>query len=142
MSQAISGPGFLLQFSSVAPPTTYTTVAEVKDITGPGIQVDTDDVTNQSSPNYFEEIIPTLKRGQTASFDVNLIPSDATQNSSTGLLSFLLNRTLMYWNIVMGTSGKNMSWAGYVVKFEPKFPVTKAMTATVDIKVTGAITIA
>lgn len=142
MSQATAGPGFLLQVSASAPPTTYTTIAEVRDITGPEIQVDTDDVTNQSSPNNFEEIIPTLKRGQTASFDVNLIPADATQNSSTGLLSYLLNRTLMYWNIVMGSTGKNMTFAGYVTKYGPKFPVTKAMTASIEIKVTGPIAIA
>ena len=71
MSNAIAGPGFLLQVDITG---TYTTIAEVKDISGPETSVDVVEVTNQDSPDNFEEIIPTLKRGGTTSFDVNFVP--------------------------------------------------------------------
>jgi Lambda phage tail tube protein, TTP len=139
MSDAISGPGFLFQVDVGG---TYTTVAEVKDITGPDISVDVVDVTNQDSPDNFQEMIPTLKKGGTASFEVNFLPSDATQDSATGVLSFLLGRTKESFQVIIPGTGLSVQFAGYVIKWGPKFPVANVATAAIDIQVTGAVIIA
>lgn len=134
MSQAIPGPGFLLKVSG-------TTIAEVKDINGPETSVDVVDVTNQDSPDNFEEIMPTLKRGGTTSFDVNFVPTEATHDSTTGLLSFLNNRSLQDWEIEIPGTGLSVIFQGYVVKWGPKFPVANVATASIDIRVSGPVTI-
>lgn len=139
MSNAIAGPGFLLQHFNGA---TYDTIAEVKDINGPETSVDVVDVTNQDSPDNFEEILPTLKRGGTASFDVNFVPTDGTQDSTTGMLSFLADRSRETWQIIVPGTGLSVQFEGYVVKWGPKFPVANAATASMDIRVTGPVVIA
>lgn len=138
MSNAIAGPGFLLQVDITG---TYTTIAEVKDISGPETSVDVVEVTNQDSPDNFEEIIPTLKRGGTTSFDVNFVPSDPTHDSTSGLLSFLNARSLQSWQIIIPGSGLSVQFDGYVVKWGPKFPVANVATATMDIRVSGPVVI-
>ena len=138
MSNAIAGPGFLLQVDTGA----YTTIAEVKDINGPETSVDVVDVTNQDSPDNFEEILPTLKRGGTTSFDINFVPTDPTHDSSTGLLSYLNARSLQDWQIIIPTSGLSVQFQGYVVKWGPKFPTANAATASIDIRVSGPVVIA
>jgi predicted secreted protein len=139
MSNAIAGPGFLLQVDVSG---TYTTIAEVKDISGPETSVDVVEVTNQDSPDNFEEIIPTLKRGGTTSFDVNFVPTDATHDSTTGLLSYLNARSLQDWQIVLPGTGLSVQFSGYVVKWGPKFPVANVASASMDIRVSGPVTIA
>jgi hypothetical protein len=138
MSNAIAGPGFLLQVDITG---TYTTIAEVKDITGPETSVDVIDVTNQDSPDNFEEIIPTLKRGGTASFDVNFVPTDPTHDSTSGLLFYLNGRTKESWQIIIPGTGLSVQFDGYVVKWGPKFPIANAATASIDIRVSGPVDI-
>lgn len=139
MSNAIPGPGFLLQVEETG---VYTTIAEVKDITGPDISVDVVDVTNQDSPDNFEEIMPTLKKGGTTSFDVNFLPTNATQDSTTGLLSFLYTRAVHNWQIILPGTGLSVQFTGYVVKWGPKFPIANVATASIDIRVSGPVIIA
>lgn len=139
MSNAIAGPGFLLQVDISG---TYTTIAEVKDINGPETSVDVVDITNQDSPDNFEEIIPTLKRGGTTSFDVNFVPDDPTQDSTTGLLSYLNARSKKHWQIILPGTGLSVQFDGYVVKWGPKFPVANVATASMDIRVSGPVIIA
>ena len=139
MSNAIAGPGFLLQVEITG---TYTTIAEVKDISGPETSVDVVEVTNQDSPDNFEEIIPTLKRGGTTSFDVNFVPTDPTHDGTTGLLFYLNGRSLESWQIIIPGTGLSVQFAGYVVKWGPKFPVANVASATIDIRVNGPVEIA
>ncbi len=138
MSNAHPGPGFLLQVDVSG---TYTTIAEVKDITGPSTTVDVADVTNQSSPNNFEEIVATLKRGGTVGFDVNFLPEDATQDSTTGLLAYLNDRSVQAWQILIPGTSLSVQFSGYVVKWDPKFPVANVATAAIDIRVSGPVVI-
>ena len=138
MSNAIAGPGFLLQVDITG---TYTTIAEVKDISGPDTTVDIVDVTNQDSPDNFEEIIPTLKRGGTTSFDVNFVPTDPTHDSTTGLLYYLNNRSQEDWQIIIPGTGLSVQFSGYVVKWGPKFPVANVASASMDIRVSGPVVI-
>lgn len=67
-----------IQISDGASPPVYTTIAEVKDIQGPSITVDTIDVTSHDSVDGFREFVAGMIDGAEVTLDCNLI-ADATQ---------------------------------------------------------------
>lgn len=139
MSEAISGPGFLLQVNYRAGNSgTFTTVAEVKDITGPSVSLDVVDVTNQDSPGGYEEIIPTIRRAGEVDFDVNFNPANATHDGATGLLYLANNKIKRGWRLLL-LDEDDSYWAfdAYVVAFQTKAPVAGVLTGTTKLRVTG-----
>lgn len=139
MSNAISGPGFLLQLSTTAGDAgSFTTVAEVKDITGPAVSLDVIDVTNQSSPGGYEEIIPSIRRAGEVDFDVNFDPQSGTHDGATGLVYLANNKLKRGWRLQLQDPG-NHYWAfdGYVVGFQTKAPVAGVLTGTTKLRITG-----
>lgn len=144
MSEAVSGPGFLLQLGSAAGNAgSFTTIAEVKDISGPGVTLEVIDVTNQSSPNGFEEIIPSIRRGGETTFDVNFIPGDATQNGATGLWYLARNKIKRGYRLLLqDATDAYLFWDAYVTMIGPKAPVVGALTASVTLRATGEVDMA
>lgn len=144
MSLAVSGPGFLLQLGAqVGNSGNFTTIAEVKDISGPGVTLDVIDVTNQSSPGGFEEIIPSIRRGGEVDFDVNFIPSGGTHNDTTGLWFVARTKAKRGYRLALqDTADTYMYWDGYCISIMPKAPVVGALTATVKLRVTGEVRMA
>ena len=143
MSNADAGPGFLLQHSAHLAGV-FTTISEVKDIAGPPQVLEKDEVTNQSSPNFYKEWITTLIDGGEVTFTCNYLPGDSTQNSSTGLLSWLQGRGLQDWQIVppAPNAARIISFVAFVTHWEPKFAVAKAAQLDLKLTVTGPVSIA
>lgn len=139
MSNAISGPGFLLQMGAQAGNSgSFTTVAEVKDITGPAVSLDVVDVTNQDSPGGFEEIIPSIRRAGDVDFDVNFDPASGTHDGATGLLFLAKTKTKRGWRLLLNDPDDSyLAFDGYVVGFQWKAPVAGVLAATTKIRVTG-----
>lgn len=139
MTVAIAGPGFLLQLGAQAGNSgSFTTVAEVKDITGPAVSLDVIDVTNQDSPGGFEEIIPTIRRAGEVDFDTNFNPSNATHNASTGLIYLANNKIKRGWRLLLQDEDDSY-WAfdAYVIGFQTKAPVAGVLTGTTKLRITG-----
>lgn len=141
-SVAYAGPGNLIKFGT-SPGSYPNTLGQVRDIKGPEQTAEFDEITNQSSPAIgggrpFKEWIPTLVDGGVASFPIVYNPADATQ---TDALGYLQQGTLIYWEILVGSSGSAWFFAGYVQKFGGNFPYSKADTVDVEIKVTGPVTV-
>lgn len=134
MSNAVAGPGWILAHAG-------TTVAEVRDISGPEQKAEKDDVTNQSSPNFYREWITTLLDGGDVSFAANYIPGDASQ---TALLTALQARGVEAFTITPPSPNAShvISFNGRVTDFSSKFPVAKAAMLDIKIAVTGPVTIA
>lgn len=144
MSNAISAFGTLLKIGDGATPTeTFTTIAEVSNISGPGFSLDTTDVTNHSSPGGWEEAIPTILHAGEVSFDINFVPTDPTHGFSTGLLHDMVNRIKRNFQLVFPNAG-NTTWsfAAFVTGFEPAEPVDDKLSASVTLKLTGQPTLA
>ncbi len=143
MTVAISGPGFLLQVNYQAGNNgTFLTVAEVKDITGPAVSLDVIDVTNQDSPEGFEEIIPSIRRAGDVDFDVNFNPTNATHDGATGLIYLAKNKIKRGWRLVLQDDNDSyMYFDAYVVGFQFKAPVAGVLTATTKLRVNGPINI-
>lgn len=138
MTEATAGPGFLLKMGDGAGPEVFTTVAEVKDLRGPSVRVDTEDATHQSSPDSTEEIVPTIIRPGEVTFDCNFIPTSATHDQSTGFLYHLWAKTKKNWQLHLNNAAASYwAFAAYVIGFDGSLPVAGISTGSVTLKITG-----
>jgi Lambda phage tail tube protein, TTP len=139
-SAAISAFGTLLQVDDGA--AVFTTVAELLDITGPGLTAETADVTNHASPGAWREMIPTMLSQGTIGFDVNYVPTSPSHNATVGLVSLLLNRTKRTYKLIFpSTPPTNWQVAGYVTSFSPTAPVNGQLRASTVVTPAGAPTL-
>jgi len=145
-SNAVAAYGSLLKRGSSpsgSNPQAYTTIAEVKNISGPSRQVSTIDVTTHSSAaaGAYREFIPSLIEGGEIEFELNYVPTDATHQS---LQTDLNARTKRDWRLTTAANAsgvsQNIDFAGYVTSMPHEFPTDDVMSASVTIKITGAIT--
>lgn len=140
MTQAVSAYGTLLKIGDGGGSEVFTTIAEVTNITGPGSELETIDVTSHDSTGAKREFIAGLiDMGEiTLSLNFNAL---TTQGFAGGLYNDHMSRTKRNFQLVLPTtSNKTGSFAAYVTNFEPDAPVDGALTADVTLKVTGAVT--
>lgn len=138
-TQGSSGFGTLLKRGDGATSEVFTTVAEVKSISGPSLSMETIDATHMESPSGFREWLPSFKDGGEVTFDLNFLPAVAAQ---TGLTTDFKNRTKRNWKIVWPNTGATKwSFAGYITGFTPSAAVGDILAASCTIKVTGDVVI-
>lgn len=142
MSDAISAHGTLLKKGNAASPEVFTTVAEVLDIEGPALEREEYDTTNHGSTNW-EETLPGLKKGGEVTFEINYLPTNAThKNASGGLLYDWAQGTSANWQLVVPSSPTaTFAFAAWVKSFQPKEPVADKLSASVTLRLTGAVTL-
>lgn len=140
----ISSFGTLLKIGDGATPTeNFTTIAEVLDIGGPSLGLDTEEITNHDSTGGWEEVIGTILRSGEVTFEINYDPAGATHDASTGLIADMVARTLRNFQLVFPDSGTTTwSFAAYVTGFEPGAPVAGKLSASVTLKPSGQPTLA
>jgi len=119
-----------------------TEVAQVTNISGLSISLDTVDVSEHDGDGW-EEHIATILRSGTVTLDIVYDPSENThKNASGGLLYDLTQRTAGTWNLVFPTTPtKYFTFTAYVTGFTPSAPVDGALTASVTLKPTGLVTL-
>lgn len=135
-TSAISSHGTLLKIHDGT--STYTTIAEVLDITGPSYDVRTEEVTNHDSGGW-AEFAPTIIDGGEVTFEINYYSATTQDQVETDMLA----KTKRLWNLVfpLPSSGTDTrAFAGYVVANEPQAPVEGVLRFSLTIKVTGAVT--
>lgn len=144
MSNAVFGQGTLLQIGDGGSPTeTFTTIAEVTEISGPSLALDVIDVTSHDSTGGWREKIGGLLDGGEVTFTINYLPSNATHNATTGLLRDLKNRTKRNFKLVFPDAGSSTwSFTALVTSFEPSEPIDDRLTADVTLSITGQPTLA
>lgn len=143
VTNALFAHGTLLQVGDgVSTGETFTTVAEVTNIGGPGIALEPLEVTSHSSTAGWKEFIGGLLDGGEVSLSINYIPTNATHDATTGLIADQVARTVRNFQLVFPDSGTTTwSFSALVVNFEPGEPVDNALTAEVTLKVTGQPTL-
>jgi len=120
-----------------------TTIAQVTNISGPGLSLDTEDVTSHDSTGAWEEHVATILRSGEISVEIVYDPNDAThKNSSGGLLYDMTARAATTYSIVFPSSS-TVTWtfSAFVTGFEASAPVDGALTASVTLKITGQPTL-
>jgi predicted secreted protein len=142
-SQAIFAQGTLLKIGDGGSPSeSFTTIAEVKSITGPGLTSDSLDVTTHDTSDGYREFIQGLKDGGTLDFDINFVPTLAEHDASTGLLSMYDDGDRHNFQMVFPDDSET-TWTipGFVQNFSINAPVDDVLSASVSIKVSGKPTL-
>lgn len=142
MADPVGSHGTLIKIGDGGSPEAFTTIARVKDIKGPGVKNDVEDVTCQDSAGWKEKLA-TISDGGQVTFELQFIPTNATHSYSAGLLKDAYNRTKRNFQLVWPDSG-NTTWtfAAYVAQFLPSGPVKGVLGGSVTLEVTGTPTFA
>ncbi len=136
-TSAISSHGTLLKIGDGAGTEVFTTIAEVLDISGPGLSVSVEETTNHDSGGWRERT-PTLKDGGEVTFDINYYSATTQDQIETDMLAL----TKRNWKLVfpLPASGTDTrAFAAYVTGFEPSAPVEGVLKASVTLSITGAV---
>jgi len=141
MSNALLGYGSVFEIANENSPNDYTQMLEVKSITPPSAKVDQVEVTHMQSPNRYREFIGGLIDSGEASFDVNFIPGNATDDRIFELLSLPTGQSRTRGCRLSFPNGVTWSFNGEVTGYEPTVPFDDVMVATVTLKVTGSISV-
>lgn len=124
-----NGSDFQIESST---PGTYTTVAEVTDITPPNETVDA--VTFGSLDSVYKKTIAGLIDPGEASFEMSFVPGSASEDL---ILTTLRARAEKSFRIVFPNLA-TWTFPGIITGYEPAAPNEERMTATVTIKLSGA----
>ena len=118
-----------------------TVVGNVRNISGPGISLDTTDVTSHDSTGGWEEVVATIIRSGEVTLDVVYDPANTQiKNAAGGLIYLLTTRASASFTITF-PSAAAIIFTGYVTGFEPSAAHDGAITASVKIKATGVVTL-
>ena len=140
MTSAIWAYGSKLKLGDGATPENFSEVAELLEVTPPEESRDDIDVSNNSSPNGTKESIPGWRDPGKVPFKANWLPSNATQNSTTGLRSVYNDNINHNWQIVLPAAILTISFAGHLSSLKGDLPLDEQAQLSGEITVSGAIT--
>ena len=120
-----------------------TAYAQAKSINGPGLSLDTEDVTSHDSTGGWEEVVGTILRSGEVTMEIAYDPAHATHKyAAGGLIYDLVQKTEIELTLVFPDVGATTwTFSGLWVGFEPQGPVDGALTATAKFKVSGQPTL-
>jgi len=126
-------------------PEVYTTIAELRNVSGPSISADALDVTVHNTATPWRKFISGLLDGGEVSLDINFVPTNATHTAATagGLVKTMTDRSELNYKIVFPDTGTT-EWIfpGIITAFEPSSDPADVLQASVTIKVSGPPTLA
>lgn len=128
--------GTLFQRGNGGTPETFTTIANVTNISGPARTRETIDVTAHDSPDGWMEFIGGLKDGGEISLDINYDPSEAT-HALDGDFDDEFPRN--YRIVILPGTEDEHTWdfKGILTELSDEFPYDDKMGRSMTIKVTG-----
>jgi predicted secreted protein len=137
-SNAIQAQGTLLKMAA-DDGVTFTTIGEVRDITGPQLSRKAIDVTPIDAT--WEQILGSnLARTGSLTFAIGYVPGSATHGFTTGILHKFNSNLKTNFKLIFVNAGE-IDFEGYVVKFEDNMKVDGDVQAQIEIKVTGQPTL-
>lgn len=139
-SNAMLGYGTILQMEKPDSPTVWLDLDEIFNVTPPSSETDQVDVTHMRSPGRRREFIDGLTDGGECSFEMNYIPGSDADDLLNAILDTAAGTSRRRnWRIVYPNSVTH-TFYGNLQTYEPDVPTDDKMTATVTIKVSGAVT--
>ena len=124
--------GTQLQRGDGGAPETFTAIANVTDITPPGLERETYDVTAHDSEDAWREFIGGLKDGGEVEIELNYDPRE--HDTLVGDFSDPAPRN--YKVVWPGTLG-NWAFKALITNFEPEAPHDDKLAASATFKVSG-----
>ena len=140
MTTSIAAWGTTLGASQMIAGSGYLAIAEVRDMDGPALKMETVDVTSHSSASGWAEHIGTTLEAGELSLEIGYVPSASSHSSASGLIRFLTGKTARPFQIGF-PDGTAWEFSGLVTAFKPKAAVKGDLVADVSIQVTGAPTL-
>lgn len=136
-STATGGFGVLLKAGDGGGTEVFTTIAEVKSISGVGFNVNFADITHMESPSAIREFLPTLIEPGEISLTLNFLPDNATHDA---IRIDLLARTKRNFKLNFTDNTPAIwSFSGYYSSVQVNSSVDGVLEATVSIKQTGSV---
>lgn len=136
MSNAISAQGTLIARAPSSTPLTYTTIAELRDITPPPLMRNPIETTNHNETE--ENFVVGIKRKGELTFTLGFNQSLGTHDETTGLIKAWSDGSQDSYKITF-PDGTIWMFSGYVTNVGPSNPVDDGQTAEVTIRPTGTI---
>ena len=137
--EALSGHGTIVAYEQT-PGAAFTDIAELKDITIPEMMRNEFDSTTQKE-DIDSYALGVLRRGP-VTFSMNFLPKDATHDHLTGLYKHLIDNVIAGWRITPpGATPHLYIMSGQVQSITPTAPVDGLLTADVNIRMSGAMSI-
>lgn len=130
----------------------YTKLAQVMDVSGPSLTVDTQEATDRDSEdNYKNHLVTWIDAGE-VTFSVNFDPdSESHINAATaagaatgslkGLPYILEQRSKEGFRITLPGTGNQIDFDGFVTNFAYSTPLNGVITADATIKIDGKPTV-
>lgn len=137
-TNALIGHGTILAYGDGGSPETFTALAEVNNISGPGMSADAPDATHMESPEGFREFIGGLKDPGEITVECAHLPGNATQDASTGVLSLFSSGAKTNWRITFPDDPATIwNFEAVVTGFEPDTPIDDKMMLSITLKLSG-----
>lgn len=122
--------------TTITPGTTYETIANVTNVSGPARSRETIDVTSHDSPGQWMEFVGGLKDGGEISLDINYDPSEATHDLDD---DFDDSAARNYRIVILPGTDDEYTWTfkGIMTALEDEFPYDDKMARSMTVKVSG-----
>jgi len=140
MTSAIWAYGSKLKMSDMATSPTFTEIAEIIELTPPSESRDDIDVSNMSSANATKESIAGWMDSGECSFKANWLPTNSTQDSTTGLRAAFVSGANINFQILLPASILTISFLGHLTALETELPLDAQAQISGTIKLSGAAT--
>lgn len=141
MSDGEVGLSATIGFGDGASVESFTSVAEVVSMSGPGFTRESVDFTHMTSADDYMEYKPGMKDGGEVSFEGRWLPGNASHDASTGVLSLFEAGTTDNWKLTF-PDGSDFTFAAFVTAIEPSIGgVNDPVNMSVTLKVTGKPTL-
>lgn len=135
MSDAIIGYGTTFEVETAASSGSYFKLGEVSQVTPPNESTDQVDVTHMESASRTREFISGLRDPGEMSVEFNYIPGNATDDF---ILAWRASGETRSCRITYPTTDTD-TFPGFVLGFTPTLAVADKASATLNLKVAGAV---
>lgn len=137
MSDAFWARGSLLQLGDGLATEAFSSIAEITKLTPISMKRDSIDVTSHQSPDGYKEFIAGMRDAGEVDCEANWLPTNATQDATTGLLGSFNDDRNHHWKVVLPDNLLTIGLVGHVSEFEGDLPLEKQGTLKFKIKLSG-----
>jgi hypothetical protein len=133
MGDAISAQGTIIERDPLGVGS-FAAVAELRDISGPALSRNPIETTNHNDSD--ESFVVGIRRHGEVTFTVGYIPTNASHDSSTGLIKSWQDGQRDVFRVTY-PDGSEWVFSGFISNFASSAPVDDGLTADVSIRTTG-----
>ncbi len=137
MTSAFWAYGSKLQIGDGATSEAFTDVAEISELNFLDMKKDSINVTNHSSADGFHEKLPGMKDAGAIAGKANWLPTNATQDGSTGLLAKFNDDDNHNFRIITAGSLATAAFTGHLTSFKADLPLLAQGALEFTIEISG-----